>query len=123
MHGQSITKTARPMIIRVTDAKYAEFLHDGGRGYETDSGYWLNKDLCRSDREAHLRARGIRMGRIQEQQNITEPASDSSSKVVGRDRAGLSDYLEKRKQLQRSQSVDNINTEAVSDAETEGFQN
>ena len=46
----------RPLIIKLKSKELAEYHHNYGRGYEME-GYYINPDLCRSDREAFFRIR------------------------------------------------------------------
>ena len=107
IRGQQITKNKRPMIIRMIDAKYAEFLHDGGKGYRTNSGHYINKDLCRADREAHRKAREWRTGRTKEIDDSKEPCYDDMPP------------LEKRQKPQKAVSDAISVTEDVADVGTE----
>ena len=61
--GRGINKNQRPLVIKLTSPSSADYWHCNGRGYKTRSGFYINKDLCRADREAEKRARAIRDGR------------------------------------------------------------
>ena len=42
----------RPMIIKMKDEKTANFYSKNGRGKKTESGQYINRDLCKADRQA-----------------------------------------------------------------------
>ena len=46
----------RPLIIQLRSKELAEYYHNYGRGYK-EEGYYINQDLCKSDREAFFRLR------------------------------------------------------------------
>ena len=46
----------RPLIIQLKSKELAEYYHNYGRGYK-EEGYYINQDLCKSDREAFFRLR------------------------------------------------------------------
>lgn len=53
----------RPLIIRLVDEECVDYWTDGGKGYLTDSGHWINRDLCRADRTANFLVRKERRKR------------------------------------------------------------
>lgn len=53
----------RPLIVRLVDEESVDYWTDGGKGYRTDSGHWINKDLCRADRTANFLVRAERRKR------------------------------------------------------------
>ena len=53
----------RPLIVRLVDEESVDYWTDGGKGYRTDSGYWINRDLCRADRTANFLVRAERRKR------------------------------------------------------------
>ena len=54
----------RPLIIEMKSIDKAEFWHDYGRGYRTDTGLWINPDLCKADRSAQFFSREERRNRV-----------------------------------------------------------
>ena len=68
----------RPLIVELIDEE--EVLHwtNEGKGYQTLSGYWINRDLCVADRVANFQARERRRTRMNHQQ-MTESADAQSS--------------------------------------------
>ena len=61
-------ENARPMVIRFVNVAAADYWHNGGLGHNTGLKYhgkfvYINKDLCRADREALKRARILKNSR------------------------------------------------------------
>ena len=54
----------RPLIIKMADAKVVEEWTRDGKGLQTNSGHWINKDLCSADRRANFLARQERKKRM-----------------------------------------------------------
>ncbi|MCP4459078.1 MAG: hypothetical protein GY816_13805 [Cytophagales bacterium] len=54
----------RPLIIKLVDEDAVDWFTDGGSGFLSESGYWINKDLCEADRLANFQAREERRKRI-----------------------------------------------------------
>ena len=54
----------RPLIIKMSDIENADDWTKNGRGNKTESGYWINKDLCDADRKANFVARQERRSRM-----------------------------------------------------------
>jgi hypothetical protein len=59
--GKKVTDNAqdycRPLIIKLVDENAVDWWTDGGKGYLSDSGYWVNRDLCEADRKANFLVR------------------------------------------------------------------
>ena len=53
----------RPLIIKMVDTDTVNYYTDGGYGYRTQGGYWINNDLCAADRLANFRLRQQRKER------------------------------------------------------------
>ncbi len=53
----------RPLIIKLVDDAAVDYWTDGGKGFLTDTGYWINTDLCEADRKANFLAREERRKR------------------------------------------------------------
>ena len=53
----------RPLIIQLVDEETVDYWTDDGKGYLTESGHWVNKDLCEADRKANFLARSERRKR------------------------------------------------------------
>lgn len=54
----------RPLIIQLVNESAVDYWTDGGKGYKTESGVWINKDLCKADRKANFLARSERRKRL-----------------------------------------------------------
>ena len=54
----------RPLVIKLKDDETADEWTRNGRGFKTESGYWVNRDLCDADRKANFQAREERRGRM-----------------------------------------------------------
>ena len=54
----------RPLIIKMSDAENADDWSKSGRGNKTQSGYWINQDLCDADRKANFVSREERRARM-----------------------------------------------------------
>ena len=55
----------RPLIIRLKDERLVKDWTKDGKGHKTESGHWINKDLCAADRKANFLAREERRKRIE----------------------------------------------------------
>ncbi len=53
----------RPLIVKMVDKECVDYYSNNGKGFKTDSKHWINKDLCKSDREANFLARRERRKR------------------------------------------------------------
>ena len=47
----------RSLIVKMVSKEVANFWTKNGMGYQCESGYCVNKDLCQADRHAHFLAR------------------------------------------------------------------
>ena len=47
----------RPLVIKISDEENANDWTKNGRGNKTQSGFWINRDLCDADRKANFVAR------------------------------------------------------------------
>ena len=47
----------RPLVIKMSDEENANDWTKNGRGNKTQSGFWINRDLCDADRKANFVAR------------------------------------------------------------------
>ena len=56
----------RPLIIKMIDVETADDWTKNGKGYKTESGFWINKDLCDADRKANFLARQERRARMKQ---------------------------------------------------------
>ena len=54
----------RPLIIQMTDSERISDWTREGKGLETESGYWVNKDLCSADRRSNFLSRQERRKRM-----------------------------------------------------------
>ena len=54
----------RPLIIKMSDAENADDWTKNGKGNKTESGFWINRDLCDADRKANFAARQERRARM-----------------------------------------------------------
>ena len=54
----------RPLVVKMIDEQTVNDFTRNGRGMQTDSGYWINKDLCAADRRANFLARQERKKRL-----------------------------------------------------------
>ncbi|KAL5251127.1 hypothetical protein ACHWQZ_G016744 [Mnemiopsis leidyi] len=55
----------RPLVIKLKSEGLVEEWTKDGKGYKTESGFWINKDLCAADRKANFLAREQRRTRLQ----------------------------------------------------------
>ena len=55
----------RPLIIKMSDEENANDWTKNGKGNKTESGFWINKDLCDADRKANFLSRQERRSRMQ----------------------------------------------------------
>ncbi|KAL5269041.1 hypothetical protein ACHWQZ_G002762 [Mnemiopsis leidyi] len=55
----------RPLVIKLKSEGLVEEWTKEGKGYKTESGFWINKDLCAADRKANFLAREQRRTRLQ----------------------------------------------------------
>ena len=57
--GELISKPdyCRPLVIKMSDEENANDWTKNGRGDKTQSGLWINRDLCDADRNANFVAR------------------------------------------------------------------
>ena len=63
----------RPLIIQLVDEETVDYWTDDGKGYMTESGHWVNKDLCAADRRANFLVRSERRKRMAMGQNEKKP--------------------------------------------------
>ena len=56
----SAEKGPRPLIVKMKDETTANFYSMNGRGKKTDSGHYINRDLCKADRHAMFMVRQAR---------------------------------------------------------------
>ena len=54
----------RPLIIQMADMETVNEWTRDGRGLQTESGHWINNDLCAADRRANFLAREERRKRL-----------------------------------------------------------
>ena len=54
----------RPLVIKMSDIDNADDWTKNGRGNKTESGFWINRDLCDADRKANFVARQERRDRM-----------------------------------------------------------
>ena len=55
----------RPLIIRLKEEGLVKHWTKDGKGHKTESGHWINKDLCAADRKANFLAREERRKRME----------------------------------------------------------
>ncbi|KAL5257413.1 hypothetical protein ACHWQZ_G012381 [Mnemiopsis leidyi] len=55
----------RPLVIKLKSEGLVQEWTKEGKGYKTESGFWINKDLCAADRKANFLAREQRRTRLQ----------------------------------------------------------
>ena len=55
----------RPIIIRLKEEGLVKNWTKDGKGHKTESGHWINKDLCAADRKANFLAREERRKRME----------------------------------------------------------
>ena len=53
----------RPLIVKMKKEEVAEDWTRSGKGLRTENGFWVNRDLCSSDRKANFLAREVRRER------------------------------------------------------------
>ena len=54
----------RPLVVQMVDEGTVDEWTNNGKGFKTDSGYWINNDLCSADRRANFIARQERRKRM-----------------------------------------------------------
>ena len=54
----------QPLVVQMVDEGTVDEWTNNGKGFKTDSGYWINNDLCSADRRANFIARQERRKRI-----------------------------------------------------------
>ena len=61
-----ITKPSycRPLVIKMSGVETADDWTKNGRGNKTESGFWINRDLCDADRKANFQSRQERKSRM-----------------------------------------------------------
>ncbi len=69
----------RPLVIRMCDAEAANYWTNDGKGFKTESGYYINPDLCKADREARFLVRQERRKRLEEQRQQQNRSSKPAS--------------------------------------------
>ncbi len=69
----------RPLIIRMREDECVRHWTDGGRGYRTQGGFWVNNDLCAADRIANFRLRQQRKERWEQYKKETATGAGVSS--------------------------------------------
>ena len=60
----------RPLVIQLVDEATVEYWTDSGKGFQTDTGFWVNKDLCEADRKANFLVRSERRKRMAQSPKI-----------------------------------------------------
>ena len=60
----------RPLVIQLVDEATVEYWTDSGKGFQTDTGFWVNKDLCEADRKANYLVRRERRKRMAQSPKI-----------------------------------------------------
>ncbi|KAL5255164.1 hypothetical protein ACHWQZ_G014557 [Mnemiopsis leidyi] len=55
----------RPLVIRLKDEELVKEWTKDGKGHKTESGHWINRDLCAADRKANFLSREERRKRQQ----------------------------------------------------------
>ncbi|KAL5257961.1 hypothetical protein ACHWQZ_G012795 [Mnemiopsis leidyi] len=56
---------SRPLIIKLKNEGLVQEWTKDGKGYRTESGHWINKDLCAADRKSSFLAREERRKRME----------------------------------------------------------
>ena len=56
----------RPLIIQMADMATVNEWTRNGKGLQTESGHWINNDLCLADRRANFLAREERRKRLKD---------------------------------------------------------
>ena len=56
-----------PLIVQMTDIDAVNEWTRDGKGFQLDSGYWVNKDLCMANRHAHFLAHQERQKKLKNQ--------------------------------------------------------
>ncbi|KAL5269806.1 hypothetical protein ACHWQZ_G003319 [Mnemiopsis leidyi] len=56
---------SRPLIIKLKNEGLVQEWTKDGKGYRTDSGHWINRDLCAADRKSSFLAREERRKRME----------------------------------------------------------
>ena len=55
----------RPLVIKFKDEELVKDWTKDGKGHKTESGHWINRDLCAADRKANFLAREERRKRME----------------------------------------------------------
>ncbi|KAL5247960.1 hypothetical protein ACHWQZ_G017208 [Mnemiopsis leidyi] len=59
----------RPLVIKLKDEALVKEWPKEGKGHRTESGHWINQDLCAADRRANFQAREERRKRMEKRKN------------------------------------------------------
>ncbi|KAL5248332.1 hypothetical protein ACHWQZ_G017497 [Mnemiopsis leidyi] len=59
----------RPLVIKLKDEALVKEWTKEGKGHRTESGHWINQDLCAADRRANFQAREERRKRMEKKKN------------------------------------------------------
>ena len=62
---ESNSDYCRPLVIKLKDEAMVKDWTKDGKGHKTESGHWINKDLCAADRKANFLAREERRKRME----------------------------------------------------------
>ena len=62
---ESKSDYCRPLVIKLKDEAMVKDWTKDGKGHKTESGHWINKDLCAADRKANFLAREERRKRME----------------------------------------------------------
>lgn len=66
----------RPLIVVLCDEEEADYWCCDGRGFETEDGYWVNRDLCKADRVANFLARKQRNARKTRRDSVSASTTE-----------------------------------------------
>ena len=67
------TASPRPLVVVMRDEETAKYWHDYGRGYHVqDTDFWVNADMCRTDRHMHFLMRQERRNRLAKSVTATQ---------------------------------------------------
>ena len=62
----------RPLVVKMADTETADEWTKNGKGFKTEAGFWINRDLCDADRKANFQSR-------QERRSRMNPSAQSST--------------------------------------------
>ena len=60
---------SRPLVIKLKNETLVRDWTKDGKGHKTESGHWINKDLCAADRKANFLAREERRKRMEKKKD------------------------------------------------------